>query len=99
MAKLNLKISNTALEDLDATAEFIAKDKENAAVKMLQLLHGAFNTLCEYPDMGVKRPDLTSKDVLFYIVKKRYFIVYTTQGENLRVLRVLTTHQDIGSLL
>jgi plasmid stabilization system protein ParE len=66
---------------------------------MLKLLRGTFNTLCEYPAMGSKRTDLTSRNVLFYVVKKRYFIVYATENENLRILRIFTTYQDVGSLL
>ena len=99
MSKLNLKITDIALNDMELIADFIAKDKKNAAVKMLKLFHKSFNTLSEHPDIGVKRPDFTYKEVLFYVVKKHYLVIYNINEENLVVLRVLTTYQDICSLL
>ncbi len=95
MSKLNLKITNTALNDMELIADFIAKDKKSAAVKMLKLFYKTFKNLSEYPDIGVKKPDFTYKDVLFFVIKNHYLVVYKIHKKNLVILRVLTTYQDI----
>lgn len=99
MSKFILKITDIALNDMELIADYIAKDKKNAAVKMLTLFQKSFNILSEHPEIGVKRPDFTHKDVLFYVIKKHYLVVYRIDNKNLVILRVLTTYQDICALL
>src|SRR5574344_215061 len=99
MNKKNLQITDIALSDMELIADFIAKDKKNAAVKMLRLFEKSFDILCEHPEIGLKRPDFTYKDVMFYVVKKHYLIVYKIHEDNLKILRVLTAYQDICALL
>jgi plasmid stabilization system protein ParE len=96
---VKLIISEFAENDLRDIYNYIKADNLAAAVKMADVFEESFDKLAAMPRMGVKKTDLTSRDVLFYIIKKRYFIVYTTQNDTLQILRVLATHQDIGSLL
>ena len=52
--------------------------------------------LCLYPNLGKIRKDFTYKDVRFYVLKKKYLLVYSIiNSTSLRILRVLTTYQDI----
>ncbi len=56
--------------------------------------------LCKHPYLGKSREDFTYFDVKFYIVKKTYLIIYRIiDNKILRILRVLTTYQDICSIL
>ena len=99
MSKLKLIIENKAESDMELIADFIAKDNKNAATKMLKHFYKAFEKLTEYPNIGVKRPDFTHKNVKFYVLKKNYLIIYATFEDSIHILRVLTAYQDICALL
>lgn len=99
MNKLNLIITEQAYNDLDLISDYIAKDNNEAAKKFLGILIENCRTLSLFPNLGIKRPDFSYKDVLFYVVKKRYVIIYRIENENLYIMRVLTAYQDICALL
>ncbi|SRR5574344_68139 len=99
MNNLKLIIENKAESDLELIADHIAKDNKKAAIKMLKLFYKSFDKLSEYPNIGIKRPDFTYKDVKFYVVKKHYLIIYTIIEDTIHILRVLTAYQDICNLL
>lgn len=99
MNKINLLITDKAISDMELIANYISKDSKTAAVKMLKFFEKSFDTLCNNPEIGIKRPDFTYKNIMFFIVKKHYLIVYKTDKSNLVVLRVLSAYQDICSLL
>lgn len=95
---MKLIISKPAEEDLREIYTYIASDNPSAASKMVEVFRRSFDILIGMPRAGSKRLDLTEKDVLFYVIKKRYLVVYTKRDNNLIILRVLTTYQDICSL-
>lgn len=99
MSKLTLIIENKAESDMELIADYIAKDNKKAASKMLKQFYKSFEKLSEYPNIGIKRPDFTYKDVKFYVVKKHYLIIYTTIKDTIHILRVLTAYQDICAKL
>ena len=99
MSNLNLIIENSAESDMTTIAEYIAKDKKSTAVKMLQLFYDSFSKLSIYPGLGFSRPDFTYNDVKFFVVKRRYLVVYKTTKEEIHILRVLSAYQDICALL
>jgi addiction module RelE/StbE family toxin len=99
MSKLNLVITEQAYNDLDLISDYIAQDNVDAAKRFLSFLIENCRTLALYPNLGVKRPDFSYKDVLFYIVKKRYVIIYKIENDTLYIVRVLTAYQDICALL
>ena len=99
MNKLKIVIENKAESDMELVADYIAKDNKNAAIKMLKQFYKSFEKLAVHPNIGVKRPDFTYKDVKFYVVKKHYLIIYTIIGDTIHILRVLTAYQDICNLL
>ena len=71
------------------------KDKKSAANKMVKLFYKTFTLLTKNPDLGKLRTDLTLLDVKFYVVKKKYLVVYKIIENKLRILRVLSTYQDV----
>ena len=95
MSNLELEITSKACIDIEIIADYIAKDKKSAANKMVKLFYKTFVTLTEHPNLGKVRRDLTNLDVKFYVVKKNYLIVYKIIENRLRILRVLSTYQDI----
>lgn len=100
MNDLKLEITSKAYSDIETIADYIAKDNKNAAIKFVKLFYKTFKTLCKHPNLGKIRFDFTYLDVKFYVVKKNYLIVYRIiDNKTLRILRVLTTYQDICSIL
>ncbi|MBQ8475572.1 type II toxin-antitoxin system RelE/ParE family toxin [bacterium] len=78
--------------------DYIAKDNTTAAKNMAMYLYEICNNLAIFPNIGTTRVDFTSEDLKFFVVKKRYIIVYKIEGEILYISRVLTGYQDICSL-
>ncbi len=60
-------------------------------------LVNAFEGLADFPGKGHKRPDLTSRDVLFFSVY-RYMIVYR-QAALVEIVAVLHGKRDVKRLL
>jgi len=99
MNNLKLKIKSTALKDMEKIADYIANDNKSAALEMLKLFYQSFNDLCNYPQIGVVRKDLTYKNVRFLKVYKHYLIIYNFDKENIYILRVLSNYQNICKLI
>ena len=100
MNDLKLEITSKAYNDIEIIADYIAKDNKIAATRFVKLFCKTFRTLCKYPYLGKSRDDFTYWDVKFYIVKKNYLIIYRIiDNKTLRILRILTTYQDICSIL
>ena len=100
MNNLELEITSKAYNDIEIISDFIAKENKNAAIKLIKLFNKAFKTLCKHPYLGKSREDFTYLDVKFYVVNKNYLVVYRIiNNKALRILRVLTTYQDICSIL
>ncbi len=100
MNDLELEITSKAYNDIEIISDYIAKDNKTAATKFIKLFYKTFKTLCMHPYLGKSREDFTYLDVKFYIVKKNYLIIYRIiDNKMLRILRILTTYQDICSIL
>ncbi len=99
MNDLELEITSKAYHDIEIISDYIAKDNKTAATKFVRLFNNAFKTLCKHPYLGKSRDDFTYLDVKFYVVKKNYLVIYRIiDNKTLRILRVLTTYQDICSI-
>lgn len=100
MNDLQLEITSKAYNDIEIILDYIAKDNKAAATKFGKLLNKSFTTLCKHPYLGKTRDDFTYFDVKFYVVKKNYLVIYRIiENKTIRILRVLTTYQDICSIL
>lgn len=99
MNNLKLVIEDAAETDMLSIAEYIAQDNKTAAANILKVFYETYKTLTVYPELGLSRPDFTHKNVRFYTIKKHYLIVYVITNEEIHILRVLSSYQDICSLL
>ena len=100
MNNLKLEITSKAYNDIEIISDYIAKDNKNAAIKFVKLFYKTFETLCKHPNLGKIRDDFTYLDVKFFVVKKNYLVIYRIiDNKILRILRILTTYQDICSIL
>lgn len=100
MNNLELEITSKAYNDMKIISDFIAQDNKSAANKIMRIFYETFETFLKHPSIGKSRPDFTYMDVKFYVIKKNYLIVYRIiENKKLRILRFLTTYQDVCSEL
>ncbi len=92
-------IKGKALDDIKIIADYIAKDNVSAAIGTIESFEKAFEKLAEFPNVGIVRKDFTYLDVRFFVVKKHYLVVYNIENEKVCILRILTSYQDICSML
>ena len=90
-------VSRRATRDLRDIWIYIARDDRAAADRMQSELREAIDRLCDFPQIGHIRDDLTPRPLLFWTVHP-YLIAYQRQGRRLRVVRVVHGKRDLGSL-
>ncbi len=77
-----------AYADLDEIWEYIADDNLDAADRVLEEIFRTIRSLADFPHQGHKRPDLTSRPLLFHTVRD-YVIAYAPDEKPLAVIAVL----------
>jgi plasmid stabilization system protein ParE len=85
--------ANPAIEDLDATADYIALDKPEAARQLVQQVVAAVGRLQRFPRMGSPPAELRGLPyrqlivppcrIFYRIEKKVVYIVHVLRGEQL----------------
>ena len=77
-----------AERDLDELWEYIGSDNLDAADRVREEIHSAIQALVRFPGKGHRRPDLSSGDLRFLVVRE-YLIAYSADATPLLVLAVL----------
>ena len=65
------------------------------AKRRLRKFNDTFKLLCSHPNMGFIKDEFKYKNVRFYKVKKHYLIAYNFENDEINILRVLSSYQDI----
>ena len=91
------EVSRRALRDLDEILDFIAERSPDAADRVLEDFHRVFRQLAQDPEIGHRRQDLTSRDVLFWRVHS-YLVIYR-DSTPLRIVRIIHGRRDVSKLL
>lgn len=82
------KLHPDAARDISEIRDSIAVDNPIAAQKVVEEILHAVRLLAKFPNLGHKRPDLTSSPLRFYTVRK-YVIAYAPDENPLLVVAVL----------
>jgi plasmid stabilization system protein ParE len=61
-----------AFADLDEIWEYIAQNNVDAADRVLADIHSTFTTLAGSPQIGHRRPDLTTRPLRFHVARDEY---------------------------
>ena len=77
-----------AFTDLDKIREYIAEDNPDAADRLITEIFDAIRSLVAFPLQGYRRPNLSSREVRFKLVRE-YVIAYVPDKSPLRVLAVI----------
>ena len=92
-------LTEDAIFDLDAIWLYqLDKNGLNGADETVTNLFKVFYRLARLPNIGHRRPDLTSRPVLFYKVFS-YLIIYATGVGPLGILGVLHGKRDVAHIL
>ena len=78
-----------AFADLDEIWEYIAQNNVDAADRVLADIHSTLTTLAESPQIGHRRPDLTTRPLRFHVARDEYLIAYAADEKPLWVVGVL----------
>ena len=78
-----------AFADLDEIWEYIAQDNIDAADRVLADIHSTLNLLAGSPQIGHRRPDLTTRPLRFHVARDEYLIAYAPAEKPLWVVAVL----------
>ena len=84
---MRIKWLRAALRNLDAEAEYIARDNPAAAVRVIQKIRATVNLLAEQPALG--RPGRVPNTRELVISGTPYLVPYRVRGQVIEVLRVL----------
>jgi plasmid stabilization system protein ParE len=77
-----------AAQDIREIWKFIAKDSPQAARRVREDMLNAIRGIVPFPHQGHKRPDLTSRPLLFIVVHE-YLIAYAPDEKPLWVIAVM----------
>jgi plasmid stabilization system protein ParE len=77
-----------AVADLDEIWDFIAGDSPAAADRLIAEILAAVDKLTSFPNLGYRRPDLTTRPLRFTLVRE-YLIAYAPDENPLWVVAVI----------
>lgn len=83
---MRVKWLRTALANLNAEAEYIARDNPAAATRVVKSILAAVERLAEYPAMG--RPGRVPGTRELIVSRTPYIIPYRVRGDVVELLRV-----------
>ncbi len=87
-----------ALSDLNAIAEYIALDKPNAAINLVQKVFSSTDQLEQFPELGRKPPELKKSRYLEIIVNPCR-IFYRIEGDKVYILYVMRSERKLRKYL
>jgi len=82
-----------AFRDINEIWEFIAADNLDAADRVVDELRESIKKLVDFPEMGFRREELTSKPLRFFPVRD-FLIAYAPEEKPLLVVAVLHTRRN-----
>ncbi len=91
--------SPQAKNDLIDISKYLSKHSHSATKQFNHALSKAISSLLQHPNLGHKRVDLTSRQVLFWHVIYHYSIVYIHSSTELYILRIISNYRDIKNIL
>ena len=91
-----VQFSESATQDLDEIAKYIARSNSDAALRLVQRVQETCDRLAEAPGIGVSRDELQSSLRCFPV--GRYVVYYLPIGEGITVVRVLHGARDVSRL-
>ena len=77
-----------AFADLDEIWEYIANDNIDAAGRVVADIHSTLTLLAGSPQIGHRRPDLTTRPLRFHVARDEYLIAYAPDEKPLCIMAI-----------
>jgi len=92
-------LSRSALQDICEIWDYLAKNASTLiADQVEEKIFEVFSTLVKFPHLGHYRPDLSTRNVLFFPVQS-FMIVYEAAPEQVVIHAVLHSARDLNRIL
>jgi plasmid stabilization system protein ParE len=99
MSRRTYELSAAARLDLLDVWNYLADAASlDVADKVAENIEEAIGQIAKSPEFGHRRPDLTSRNILFYRVHS-YLVIYRPDTKPLHVIRILHAARDVKRLL
>jgi toxin ParE1/3/4 len=92
-AILRIKWLRTAIRNLNAAVEYIARDNPDAALTVYAYIRARVADLAKHPESG--RPGRVFGTRELVIGKYPYFVPYRIRGKEIQIIRVFHTSQRL----
>lgn len=96
---LNVTFSPRAEQDLAEINTYLSEHSHTAPRQFNHALEKSLSSLSTHPNLGHKRKDLTSKQVLFWSIIYHYSLIYIHSSTELHILRIISNYRDIKKLI
>jgi toxin ParE1/3/4 len=83
---MQVKWLRAALQELDAEAEYIARDNPSAAARIVRTIAAAVDRLADHPAIG--RPGRVIGTRELVVPNTPYIVPYRVRGDSVEILRV-----------
>lgn len=88
--------AETALDELDAVADYIALDNPNAAKTLVQTVFSKTQLLADFPEMGSTPNELVGLDYRQLIINPcRIFYRITSDSRQVYIVHILRQERDM----
>jgi plasmid stabilization system protein ParE len=84
--------------DLLEILDYLADERESAAVRVRDAIYDAVEKIAERPGIGHTREDLTDRALKFWSVYS-YLVVYDPESRPLTIVAVLHGARNVGEML
>lgn len=96
-------VTNKAYSDLESSAEYIAADNEDAAIRFIEAACKAFHLLAELPKSGALRPCANPriKEIRIWPIRgfDKFLVVYRQIPRGIEVYRVVHAARDVNLIV
>ena len=92
---MNIIWSPTSRKKIDDIVDYISLDNVDAALALVEEFESRVNDLKRNPRLGRKSPLFQDERIRDLIVRKKYLIVYEIKDDQIEILTIRHTSQDL----
>jgi addiction module RelE/StbE family toxin len=97
----SVTVTQTAEDDLDDIISYIANDNASIALKVLERLQKAINSLKYLPERGRRVPELLDKNIKEYreLIETPWRIIYKVENNDVHILTLIDGRRNAQDIL
>ncbi|MDR0663754.1 MAG: type II toxin-antitoxin system RelE/ParE family toxin [Spirochaetaceae bacterium] len=101
LKEYSVAVTRTAEDDLDDIISYIANDNVPIALKILDKLQKAINSLKQFPERGRRVPELLDKNIKEYreLIEAPWRIIYKIENNDVNIITVIDGRRNVQDIL